>query len=176
MHFSSFLKALLVSTVAIAMMFGIYQYERTQRQLVFQSSSERDIQSISSQLQSSLDTTMHLTEVLAAFVLSDTQFSQEGFDLFTAGVESGVQGIISLQLAPQGIVTFVSQIERNRAAVGHNLLGGEQQRVSALSAIEQKKKIVVGPINLIQGGRAIIARQPIFEDEVTFSKKFKMMN
>lgn len=172
MHLSSFIKALLVSTGALVLMFGIYQYERTQEQLIFQSSAERDIQIISSHLQARLDTTMHLTEVLAAFVRSETQFSQEEFDLFTAGVESGVQGIISLQLAPQGIVSFVSQLERNRAAIGHNLLGGEQQRVSALNAIEQKKKIVVGPINLIQGGRALIARQPIFEDEGLPGEKF----
>ncbi len=86
---------------------------------------------------------------------------QEFLD-FAYALEGDKKGIRSLQLAPDGIVTYVSHPEENAAAIGHDLMGDLERVEVARRSIEERRYIIAGPLNLIQGGRAIIARYPIF--------------
>jgi signal transduction histidine kinase len=69
-------------------------------------------------------------------------------------------------LAPDAVVSYVSRLETNRKALGHNLLVDDRRREESLRTIQSKTTIVAGPVELIQGGEAIIARKPIFFDDV----------
>lgn len=70
--------------------------------------------------------------------------------------------ILSLQLAPNGIVKHVWPYEQNKRAIGHNLLGDPARVAAAQRAIDERRFWVAGPVKLIQGGTAIIGRYPIF--------------
>jgi len=101
---------------------------------------------------------------------SDAQFRQR-FANFTTSIEQHVPGILSLQLSPNGIVTYLTNPERNAKAIGHNLFTLEKDRLPALAAIHQKEMVVAGPLDLRQGGNAIIARLPIFTQPGTFNRQ-----
>ena len=95
------------------------------------------------------------------------QFADE-FDQFTRTLDDLTSGILSMQIAPGGIVRYVSNIDRNSAAIGHDLLVDDARRDQVLRAIRDRRTIVDGPLDLLQGGNAIIARKAIFVDGYNF--------
>ncbi|MFH2065616.1 MAG: CHASE domain-containing protein [Pseudomonadota bacterium] len=81
-------------------------------------------------------------------------------------------GISSLQLAPQGIVTQIHPLAGNEKAIGHNLLQDPARRIEALKTIVYRKLTLAGPFELIQGGKAVIGRLPVFIVDETNSDNF----
>ncbi|PCJ33715.1 MAG: hypothetical protein COA93_06620, partial [Alphaproteobacteria bacterium] len=57
---------------------------------------------------------------------------------------------------------YVTNLERNSKIIGHNLFADENRRSLVEESVRDKSYIIAGPINLIQGGVAIIARRPLF--------------
>ena len=86
----------------------------------------------------------------------------QNFDALADNIIANYGGISSLQLAPQGIVTQIYPLEGNEKAIGHNLLKDPARRTEALKTIQSRKLTLAGPFELIQGGKAVIGRLPVF--------------
>jgi diguanylate cyclase (GGDEF)-like protein len=117
---------------------------------------------VSAHLSSSMFVRLNLTSSLQAFVTTNPSFSTQEFGSFASILKKNLNGVISLQLAPDGVVTYLTDLQRNKAALGHNLLADPGRRDIALRSIKERSHIISGPVNLIQGGAAIIARRPIY--------------
>lgn len=77
-------------------------------------------------------------------------------------------GIKALQLLPKGIVMYTYPYEPNKAAIGDDVLHRTSRRIDALKAMETVQMVVSGPLELMQGGLALIARNPIYYEDDTF--------
>ncbi|WP_417524657.1 ATP-binding protein [Marinovum sp.] len=115
-----------------------------------------------SALESALYKRLSLPIALEAFVKANPGFTARDFENFAHSLKESVPGVMSLQLAPDAVVTYLTDVERNRAAIGHDLIADPARRPAVLRSIEERKFIVAGPLTLKQGGLAIIARLPIF--------------
>ncbi|WP_159086023.1 PAS domain S-box protein [Flavobacterium faecale] len=69
-----------------------------------------------------------------------------------------------VQLVPNGIITYVYPYEANKAALGFNVLKSKSHRAEALKSIESQKIYFAGPIDLLQGGKGIVGRLPIYKN------------
>jgi diguanylate cyclase (GGDEF)-like protein/PAS domain S-box-containing protein len=67
----------------------------------------------------------------------------------------------SLAIAPDFVVTRVYPLHGNKASLGLDYRKNERQRAAAIQVMEQDRVIVTGPVDLVQGGRAVIARYPL---------------
>ncbi|MEH6443162.1 MAG: diguanylate cyclase [Oceanospirillaceae bacterium] len=123
---------------------------------------EKQVTDAAAFLSSSMNVRLNLTSSLSAFVTTHKEFSEQQFDSFASALKRDLSAIVSLQLAPNGIVTYLTDIEQNRKALGHNLLADPRRLALAQRSIREHSYIIAGPVNLIQGGRAIIARRPIY--------------
>lgn len=154
------------------------------RQILIQKEEELAITTLSS-VRSSLEQNLYqrlsIVTALEAFVksltnielldpLSREQVFQQEFDQFTQSLDNQVSGILSMQLAPDGIVTYLTHRDRNQQAIGHDLLKDDTRREQALKTIADRTLMVAGPLNLIQGGEAIIARQAIFTEPGAYNR------
>lgn len=155
------LRTLGVVLVAALALIALHRFELDLIQTEAKYTAHQMLERQTLEISNALAKKFAVTNALEAFVTSNPQISTSTFQAFAASLESIHSGLMSVQLAPQGIVTYVSQIERNRQAIGHDLLKGANARESAIRAAEAGQLIVVGPVNLLQGGRAIIARKPI---------------
>ncbi len=116
---------------------------------------------ISRQLDRSLSTTYALASLLQ-------QYGEiQNFDALADDMINRYGGISSLQLAPDAVVKQIFPLQGNEKAIGHDLLNDPNRRVEVLAAIESKKLTLAGPLNLIQGGVAVIGRYPVY----IFNKK-----
>ncbi|GAB3336459.1 hypothetical protein GCM10027429_19820 [Marivirga atlantica] len=70
--------------------------------------------------------------------------------------------ISGIEIVPDGIITEVYPYERHKEALNLNILQLPSARASAMKAVETKKIFYAGPLELKQGGEALIARLPIF--------------
>jgi sensor domain CHASE-containing protein len=78
----------------------------------------------------------------------------------------------SLQLAPNGVITYVVPLAGNEKAVGHDLLKDEKRNKEARAALQTRKLTLAGPFELLQGGTAVIGRLPIFLTEDDGTERF----
>ncbi|WP_244291709.1 MULTISPECIES: EAL domain-containing protein [Vibrio] len=111
-----------------------------------------------------------LTQSLAATHILALEVRQQGgdikdFEVISDEILKNVGGISNLQLAPNGIIQKIHPLEGNERAIGHNILVDDKRRDEALLAIEQHKLTLAGPFELIQGGIAVIGRNPVFLGE-----------
>ena len=173
---NSRIHALVAVLVFTSLLIGIWYVDRNELHRV--ETNDRIqlndfIQRSAARLSSAVAIRLQLTQLLSAIVSTDPDFATENFDTISSALIGDMKGIISLQLAPGGIVTYVTDLERNRAAIGHDLLVDPKRRELTMQAINERRYIIAGPLKLKQGGEAIIARLPIFtKDEDGLSDSF----
>lgn len=88
----------------------------------------------------------------------------ESFDEIATLLRTTYGGITNFQLAPCGIVSQISPLAGNEAAIGHNLLADPARMNDAVATIQARKLTFVGPLALLQGGDAVIGRYPVFNN------------
>ena len=74
--------------------------------------------------------------------------------------------LIDYQLAPEGVVLFSANPDRNSAAIGHNILADNSRQSAALDAVVTGSPVVAGPFELLQGGTGLVVRRPIYRDSL----------
>jgi len=94
----------------------------------------------------------------------------QGFDKFAHEVIRTIGGVSNLQLAPEGIIKRIYPLKGNEKAIGHNLLIDDKRSKEANAAIKERHLTLAGPFELVQGGVAIIGRNPVFITEAERQK------
>lgn len=88
--------------------------------------------------------------------------SRDDFDIYAKEILATVQGVNNIQLAPNGVITDIYPLPGNERAIGHNILQDDKRRDEARKAVSTRKMTLTGPFELVQGGVAVIGRQPVF--------------
>lgn len=144
-----------------------------ERQNQVKTVAEERVQKLAAALSKSMNVRLNLTSSLAAFVSINSEFTQKEFNTFATLLEKDLPGILSLQLAPNGIVSYLTNLQRNKKALGHDLFADLKRRPLVEQSVRDRSYIIAGPITLIQGGQAVIARRALFfTDEATGKEKF----
>lgn len=76
--------------------------------------------------------------------------------------------ISEIALAPDGIINNVVPYSGNEKALGFNLFTDPEQKTEALLARETGKLTLAGPLDLVQGGKGLVSRLPVFTKEKKF--------
>lgn len=115
------------------------------------------VSNIERRLSRSLSTTYML-----AIEVQQNKGKIDEFESFAQYVIDNIGGVSNLQLAPDGIIEKIHPLPGNEKAIGHNILRDDKRKNEAWLAIERKQLTLAGPFNLVQGGVAIIGRNPVF--------------
>ncbi len=116
--------------------------------------------SIAYTIERQLNQSLFATYTLASFI---NQFGKiNNFDKLASDIMKYSDGISSLQLAKDGIVSDIFPLKGNEKAIGHNLLEDPKRRTEALISIKTRKLTLAGPFVLVQGGVGVIGRLPVF--------------
>ena len=74
--------------------------------------------------------------------------------------------------APRLVVSLVYPLQGNEKAIGLDYRANAEQREGALRARDRDELVLVGPVDLVQGGRGAIARFPVFTTRRGAGKTF----
>ncbi len=121
-----------------------------------------NLSSVRYQLESALSNTLSLINGLNAFIASSPDFTQAEFDTYAATVLMREPALINLAAAPGLVVRHVYPLEGNEAVLGLDYTAVESQRAAVQRVIRTGSMVVGGPLELVQGGTAFVARSPVF--------------
>lgn len=134
---------------------------------------------LKSRIEQAFNARLGPTHSLEAFVKIHPQISLQNpeqeaefkrdFIQLTNALNARTKGLLSIQLAPQAVVSYLTNEDRNKGAIGHDLLMDPNRREQTLRTIQARKVIVAGPLKLKQGGDAFIARLAIFTESGAFN-------
>jgi len=124
-------------------------------------------------IQAQLIRSVSAVYALGAFIVTQATNSQaaqspsavfpgNSFDSIASILIETYGGITNLQLQPYGVVQRISPLAGNEGAIGHALFVDPNRVGGATATAESQKLAFVGPVPLVQGGVAVIARFPIF--------------
>ena len=113
-----------------------------------------------SKLQYAIDSQLFTTKALEVIVTSN-HGEVVNFDKAAESLYEKDASIRSLQLAPDGNVTYVYPLEGNEEAFG-DLFSDPDRKTEAEYARDTGKMTLAGPYELSQGGMGIVARNPIY--------------
>ncbi|MEG2838768.1 MAG: diguanylate cyclase [Lachnospiraceae bacterium] len=116
-----------------------------------------------SKLQYTMDSLFLKTQILEMLVIEENG-EVKNFDILCKKLLDN-PAIRSLQLAPNGVVTFVYPLKGNEQAFG-DLFSDPDRKAEAEYARDTGRMTLAGPYELEQGGLGAVARQPIYlQDE-----------
>ena len=133
-----------------------------------------------SRIQIILNELIDKTNTLEAFILSkgedkmrelqEDPFNQSimhDFNLLASSIfaQEGVRG---LDLLPNGVMTYAYPLKGNEKAIGDRVLERADAKDGAIKARDSGQIVVTVPKELIQGGKAVIVRNPIYYKDGTF--------
>ena len=100
--------------------------------------------------------------VLSLALLIDNEGDINNFEEFAPQLVDQNPAIDVVELVPNGVITHIYPLENNKEAMFLNLFEDPVLSVEANKAIESRKMYFAGPLELQQGGVAVVGRLPVF--------------
>ncbi|GLB53607.1 hypothetical protein NBRC110019_26480 [Neptunitalea chrysea] len=116
---------------------------------------QRNIEQI---LQNSHTITLSLAQTI------DRTGTPQNFEAVAKRLLDNNKNIDIVQLVPNGVIKYIYPLKGNEEAIGLNLFNTKHTKDEALKTIERNDIYFAGPLELVQGGKAIIGRTPIYRD------------
>lgn len=116
-------------------------------------------------LEGNLDRSIQLVRGLVATLSIEPEMTQERFSALASNVLREAVQIRHISAAPDLVVTLIHPVEGNEKALGLDYRQNEGQRGQALQVRDSGKLVLAGPVELVQGGTALIGRFPVLVGE-----------
>lgn len=153
----------IVATLAV--LIAVFLADRQKRQLeeeYLRSATTEQLGQLRSRLQSRIQGNIKLVQGLVATVETEPGMTPERYASLASRVLDDDHQLRSLAIAPDFKVALVYPLQGNEKSLGLDYRKNERQRDAAMQVKEQGRIVVTGPVELVQGGRAVIARYPIY--------------
>lgn len=116
-------------------------------------------------LESRLANNLALVNSLAAFISAYPDFTPEQYEQYAAHVLAREPSLVNLAAAPDMVVRYIYPESGNEAVLGLDYMQQPDQREAIERVVATETMVVAGPVELVQGGKAVIGRAPVFVDD-----------
>ena len=123
------------------------------------------------QMKDEISRLLSKTQALSALVIQGNG-SIEDFDKIASTIMADDPAILNFLLAPDGIVSEVYPLPGNEAILGWDFFSKGAGNKEALAAKDSGHLVLGGPINILQGGQALVGRMPVYITTPTDNHKF----
>ncbi|MDO3381682.1 bifunctional diguanylate cyclase/phosphodiesterase [Gilvimarinus algae] len=110
------------------------------------------------ELSGTINSNLSLISGLAAHIGIHPDINQNEFEAYASTVFRQEPLLVNMAAAPNLILTLVYPLEQNRAALGLNYRENAAQWDAVRSLDERGELILAGPVQMVQGGEAVIGR------------------
>lgn len=117
---------------------------------------------VRAKIESILNNNLSLLKGLAIVIAADPKLSKEKFNAYAQEIMRNESLLLNFTAAPDLVARYIYPMEGNESVLGLNFLSHPEQRKEVLEVRDSRRIIVAGPVDLVQGGRALIGRAPVF--------------
>lgn len=161
----AFAPAILASIVAVVVLVLANHMRMEQLRTQERAAVASQLASISSRLQTNVNGDAKLLQGLVAGIVVQPAMDQAAFSALSAQVLQTDSQLRSVAAAPGMVVKWVYPEKGNEKAIGLDYRTSETQRVGAMAARNTHNLVLVGPVELVQGGTAFIIRCPVYVND-----------
>ena len=122
----------------------------------------RHLASVSAKLEGNLRTNLSMISGFAAYISASPNLTKQDFDNYAKELFKKEPLLINFAAAKDLVVNFVYPMVGNEKVIGLDYQKNKAQKEMVMQVVNTGQLMVVGPINLVQGGTAFIGRAPIF--------------
>ena len=136
-----------------------------QRYQILKEAEQREMSNLIGYIENNIDHALKnsYSAALSLALLVENDGSISGFDEVAPKLVNDNSSIDAVQMVPGGIISQVYPLEGNIPALDYNILEDPDVNQEALLAIREKRMYFAGPLELRQGGLAVIGRLPVFK-------------
>lgn len=116
---------------------------------------QRTLNSVKFRLDRLIESYSHMSRSLAVAQAFETD---SDFQTLAQLLRNNNPGVVNIARSQNFVITDVHPIEPNRAALGYDYRDDAKQLESVQKAIDTQETVIVGPIELFQGGRGLLLR------------------
>lgn len=157
-----YIAALSAGMVVLA---GVFSIDRSEGKR-FRESNRADVlhqlSTVRAKLEGALNSRLFLARGLVAYVSNHPEIDQAEFERLAKVLVSQQTGIGSVALYRDSIVTHIYPFKGHQAAIGFDPSSVPEERAAIQRAINSRKTVIAGPVNLVEGGVGFINRTPVF--------------
>ncbi len=113
-------------------------------------------------LEGNINGNIHLVQGLIATIRTEPDMSQERFATLATDLFTGTNQLRHVASAPNMVIAHLYPTQGNEAAFGLDLTATTGWQVTQERVVEGGEIVVAGPVDLVQGGSAFIARLPVY--------------
>jgi sensor domain CHASE-containing protein len=121
-----------------------------------------ELSALRDRLAERLQESLGISSGVVALVAHEPGITQEEFEVAGPHLMHSHPDVRSISLARDSVVSHVFPFEENQRALGLDLATHADLSPAVSRAIELRQPVLGGPVDLIQGGRAVINRTPVF--------------
>jgi len=158
----SFAMAAAITLLALAGALWIDHLERQRLEALARNEISSQLNILRSGLESELTGSLLLSRGVAAYVTTHGDITRAEFDKMAATLLGDSTTGRNITLTRGTVIAMVYPNESNQAAIGFDLRTKPEMWTSAERAIQTRAPNLNGPVTLVQGGSAVILRNPIF--------------
>lgn len=119
------------------------------------------------QLEDKINREIYITSIMKSLLQINEEETLKSFNELARDLIGNNPGMKCIQLAPKGKIEYIYPLEGNEAGK-IDLFATEDLRGDAVKARDSGKLLLTGPIELRQGGRGLVARNPVFDKNGEF--------
>lgn len=119
---------------------------------------------VRSNIESAIFSEIYIANSLATVLMVDKELALFKFEQLSEALVSNGKFIRNIGISTGYVISDVYPFKGNEKALGFDYRSVPSQLKSVESAKEAGTMILAGPLALVQGGSAVIARYPIFDD------------
>ena len=127
---------------------------------------------IRAKLEGNVNGNLQLARGLVAAVTTEPYMGQQRFAELASRLFNEESQLRNIAGAPDLVISLMYPMAGNEKAIGLDYRKNDQQRAAALRARDERKPILAGPIDLAQGGQALIGRFPVFVKSASNTDRF----
>lgn len=117
---------------------------------------------IRARLESEINSSVYLSLGLVSYISANPAFTQDEIARVANRILVYGKYVRNIAVAPDNVVRYVFPLKGNEKAMGLRYLDNSQQRDAVIRMMETRNFVFAGPVDLVQGGRGLINRFPIY--------------
>lgn len=157
-----FIVAALITACSGLVLLKLYALQAERRDEAARAELVSQLSVLRARLEYNLTAPLLISRGLVAQIIFHHGMSDADFARASSLVMQDYESIRNLAMSRGTVVTSVYPLESNRAILGVDYRDLPAQWPAVERAINSRKPVVAGPVNLIQGGTALIGRVPVF--------------
>lgn len=140
----------------------VIRLESERLRVISQSQVLAEASAVRARLEGELYSTLYLAHGLSGYVSAHKSLESQSVKVLLSTLYGYGRHLRNIVLAPNNEVRFIYPLKGNEKVIGFRYADNPAQWQAVKRAMETRSTVLSGPVDLVQGGRGLVSRTPVY--------------